>query len=152
MTNWSIDGVARDARCVKGLVIHHYRGREQLLSATGASLTAVRERSWLGALTGQGIADLDALWAALLQAASDGSARALLELRLAGIASASLSPSAATRLRGSLARALETTPDELPVASALEGILEGYLLALLGKTEAAQVRDAFFRYWLTYVG
>lgn len=152
LTKWSIDGVSREARCAKGLVIHYFRGRDQLLSAIGTALATDRGRSWLGALTGRGIADLDALWAALLLATVDGSARALLELRLAGTTSAVLSAPAATQLRAALARALETTPGELPVAAALEGIFEGYLLALLSGTEEALVREAFFRYWLTYVG
>ena len=152
LTRWSIDGVSREARCAKGLVIHYFRGRDQLLSAIGTALATDREKRWLGALTGNGIADLDALWATLLQATVDGTARALLELRLAGTSTASLPPTAASQLRTALARTLETTPGELPVAGALEGIFEGYLLALLSGTEEAPVREAFFRYWLTYVG
>ena len=151
LTNWSIDGCARRAHCAKGLVIHYFKGRAGLLEATAAELVRERARSWPGSIASGGVAGLDQLWERLVLDAGDGSARAIIELRLAGVAGASLLPADAITLQGTLARALETSLDHLPSPAALEPILEGYLLALIAGGGVDAVRNAFFGYWLSCV-
>lgn len=151
MTIWSIDSCARSARCAKGLVIHYFKGREGLLSASAKELVRRRAAAWREALRSAGIAGLDLLWVRLVADALDGSARAIIELRLAGVAGASLAPSDAARLQTLLGQALEAPLARLPSSAVLEPILEGYLLALIAGGEVEAVRNAFFGYWLSCV-
>ena len=116
-----------------------------------AALLAERWTNWAAALSGGGIGGLDTLWDRLNEEAKSPTARAILELRLAGVSGAALPPKDAAELRRLLARALDLPPDALPAAGVLEPLLEGYLLALLGGVPDEEVREAFFRYWLSYV-
>ncbi len=151
LTDWSIDACAKEAKCAKGLVLHHHRTKEQLLTTVARDLSAARWRAWRQALAAGDVSALDALWDRLAQEAADRSGRALIELRLAGYEGTLLGPKDATELARLLARALDVTVDELPVPEVLEPLLEGYLLALQRNASAEGVREAFFRYWLSYV-
>ena len=151
MTAWSIEGCAKEARCAKGLVLHHHRTKEQLLTTVARELSTARWDTWREALGAGDVSALDALWDRLLRAHADRSGRALIELRLAGYDGTLLDSAKATELARLLARALDLTPDELPEAAVLEPLLEGYLLALQRNAPAEGVREAFFRYWLSYV-
>ncbi len=151
LTGWSIDGCSKRAQCAKGLVLHYFKSKEALLGEIAASLLSERWTRWAAALSGGGIEGLDTLWDRLNEEAKRPSARAILELRLAGVAGAKLPPKETTELQRLLARALELPPDALPAAGVLEPLLEGYLLALLGGVPDEEVREAFFRYWLSYV-
>ena len=151
LTAWSIEGCAKEARCAKGLVLHHHRTKESLLTTVARDLSAARWRSWREALGAGDVSALDALWDRLTQEHRDRSAHALIELRLAGYDGTLLGPGEVVEFARLLARALDVTPDELPVADVLEPLLEGYLLALQRNASAEGVREAFFRYWLSYV-
>ena len=151
LTDWSIEACARRAHCVKGLVIHYFGSREALLRGSAAALTAERAERWRRSLRVAGIGALDLLWEDLAAAARDGSGRALLELRLAGVIGANLPPTDQQGNADGLARALEVASRELPIPAAIEPILEGYLIALIGGADQEGVREAFFRYWLSYV-
>ena len=151
LTAWSIEGCSRRARCAKGLVLHYFKSKEALFGAIAASLLAERWTKWAAALSGGGIGGLDTLWSRLTEEAKSPSARAILELRLAGVTGATLPPKETAELQRLLARALDLRPDDLPAAGVLEPLLEGYLLALLGGVPDEEVREAFFRYWLSYV-
>ena len=139
------------AKCAKGLVLHYFGSKEALLGTVARELIARREVEWRAPLSGEGIAALDALWSALAAEALEGRARAILELRLAGIPGASLSDAQVEGLRGALGRALAIEVAELPTSAALEGILEGYQLAVMGNDRSEETREAFYRYWLTYI-
>ena len=151
MTAWSIEECSRRARCAKGLVLHYFKSKEALLAATATALLADRWTNWAAALATGGIGGLDTLWDRLVAEMRPPTARAILELRLAGVEGALLPSARATELQRLLARALDLTPDELPAAGVLEPLLEGYLLALLGGVPEDEVKEAFFRYWLSYV-
>ena len=151
LTNWSIDACAQGAGCVKGLVIHYFKGREPLLAESAHALISERAERWRIALDAGGIGALDLLWDELVRAATDGSGRALLELRFAGTAGAGFTLAQATDLAERLARALDTPRDDLPAPAALGPILEGYILALMESADPEGVKEAFFRYWLTFV-
>ena len=151
LTDWSIQGCSTRAGCAKGLVLHYFATKEALLTSVASTLVADRWKEWSGAFSTAGIGGLDALWDRLTQEAETRRARALLELRLAGVDGAALSPVEAAELRRRLAGALEIPANELPVAGALEHLLEGYLLALLRGVPNDEVKEVFFRYWLSYV-
>ena len=151
LTDWSIERCSLRAQCAKGLVLHYFKSKEALLGAIATSFLAERWTKWAAALSGGGIEGLDTLWSRLSEEAKRPSARAILELRLAGIAGASLPPTATVELQRLLARALDLPPDELPATGVLEPLLEGYLLALLSGVPDEEVREAYFRYWLSYV-
>lgn len=151
LTAWSIEGCAKEARCAKGLVLHHHRTKELLLTTVARELSAARWNSWRTALQAGDVSALDALWDQLAQEHRDRSGRALIELRLAGYDGTLLGPAEATELTRLLARALDLTPADLPEAPVLEPLLEGYLLALQRNAPAEGVREAFFRYWLSYL-
>jgi len=151
LTKWSIDSCADRAHCVKGLVIHYFDSRAGLLAASARELGKARAATWRQLLGSGGVAALDRLWDALVVAATDGSGRALLELRFAGVPSAGLPAADTLPVADLLARALEVPRDDLPVPAAIEPILEGYLIALIAGAEPEGVREAFFRYWLTFV-
>ncbi len=151
LTDWSIEKCSLRARCAKGLVLHYFKSKEGLLGEIAASLLSERWTRWAAALTGDGIGGLDTLWSRLTEEAKSPSARAILELRLAGVTGATLPPKETAELQRLLARALDLRPDELPAAGVLEPLLEGYLLALLGGVAVEEVKEAFFRYWLSYV-
>ena len=114
-------------------------------------LSAARWEAWREALGAGDVSALDALWDRLLSAHADRSGRALVELRLAGYEGTLLGPAEASEFARLLARALDLTPEELPEATVLEPLLEGYLLALQRNASTEGVREAFFRYWLSYV-
>ena len=151
LTTWSIDGCARRARCAKGLAIHYFKGRDGLLKASAEELIRRRTISWRESISSGGITALDRLWDRLVDDARDGSARAIIELRLAGITGASLPPADAGQLLAALARALEAPLSQLPSAAILEPVLEGYLLALIAGGGVEEVRNAFFGYWLSCI-
>ena len=151
LTDWSIERCSKAAACAKGLVLHYFGTKAGLWAETASSFAADRAESWRAALSAEGIDGLDALWEALAAETRTGRASAILQLRLAGIGAAHLSPKDRHDLRSALARALSTRTETLPPASALEGVLEGYQLALLGNDDAEGVREAFFRYWISFV-
>ena len=151
LTKWSIDACAEGAGCVKGLVIHYFKGREALLAESARALVDERAERWRVALDAGGIGALDRLWDELVRAATDGSGRAILELRFAKTAGAGFTSTQATGLVERLARALGAPRDDLPAPTALGPILEGYILALMESADPEGVKEAFFRYWLTFV-
>ena len=151
LTKWSISGCAESANCAKGLVLHYFGSKEALLGAVANDLVERRATEWRAALSGEGVTALDALWLSLVTEAREGRVRGILELRFAGIPGASLSLSQVEALRGALGRALGTDVAELPTGASLEGILEGYQLALMKNDRPEETREAFYRYWLTYV-
>lgn len=151
LTDWSISKCADSARCAKGLVLHYFGSKESLLGAVAAELISRRATEWRAALSEEGVGALDALWSTLIAESGDGRARGILELRFAGIPGATLSTTQVDSLRSALGRALGAESADLPSSVALEGILEGYQLAVMKHERLEEIREAFYRYWLTYV-
>ena len=79
----SLDRVAREAGCAKGLVNYHFRTKGDLLAAVAARLAARRRERLLTAAQGVGAAALDGLWDSVRKAAASGeSARITAERSL----------------------------------------------------------------------
>jgi AcrR family transcriptional regulator len=151
LTDWSIEGAARQAGCAKGLVLHYVGTKQALLDAVAVELSDRRAERWLAALRAPGIEGIEGLWRALAEETESGAARALIELRLSGVAGTTLSTERSTSLANAIAGALERPGDLLPPPATLEPILEGYALALLAGAPADEVREAFLGYWVSFL-
>jgi AcrR family transcriptional regulator len=151
LTNWSIEGAARQAGCAKGLVLHYFGSKRDLLHAVALDLSARRSERWRSALQSPGIEGIESLWRAIAEETTSGAARALIELRLSGVEGTALSIERSRGLAVAIAGALERRVDLLPPPATLEPILEGYALALLAGTSADEVREAFLGYWISFL-
>jgi AcrR family transcriptional regulator len=151
LTAWSIEGCSQRARCAKGLVLHYFGSKRELLDAAALELSTRRAERWRSALSSAGIEGIEALWRGIADEAVTGAARALIELRLSGAAGTTMSPDRARSLAKAIATALERSVDLLPPPATLEPILEGYALALLGGAPADEVREAFLGYWISFL-
>lgn len=151
LTTWSIEGAARQAQCAKGLVLHYFGSKRDLLTAVARELSTRRADRWLAALRSPGIEGLEALWRAIAEEVGSGSARALIELRLSGLDGTTLPADRARALVSGVAAALERPVELLPPPGTLEPILEGYALALLAGASADEAREAFLGYWVSFL-
>lgn len=78
----TIDVVAREADCAKGLVHYHYRTKEDLLAAAADALMAASERRWAGALQAPTFeAAIRQTWSVVVAEASEGVPLAWASLR-----------------------------------------------------------------------
>ena len=151
LRGWSVDRVAREAGCAKGLVHYHHGTKENLLQAVAARLEAAHWQLRFDALKRTKGADaLDGLWQALNSEVASGEWAAILSLRgLAGVAVGSTNDAPVLgRLAASLATALdipEPSPDEARLVAAA---LDGFQLLLHQGTDPAAAREAYHRLWL----
>lgn len=76
---FTLDGVARRAGVVKGLLLYHFGSRNRLLRAAAARIATQRRAAFASA------SDLDGCWEELRRQAEDGTARAWLGLCAAGL-------------------------------------------------------------------
>jgi AcrR family transcriptional regulator len=151
LTDWSIEGAARQARCAKGLVLHYFGSKRELLHAVALDLSARRAERWRSALQSPGIEGIEAIWRAIAEEVGNGTARALIELRLSGVEGTAIPAERARALATGIASALERLVELLPPPATLEPILEGYALALLAGAPADEVREAFLGYWVSFL-
>ncbi|MEO8200039.1 MAG: TetR family transcriptional regulator, partial [Gemmatimonadota bacterium] len=59
---WTIEDVALEANCAKGLVNYHYKTKTRLLAQVAESLVDDRFERRVTALRNEGAAALDSLW------------------------------------------------------------------------------------------
>lgn len=152
LTGWTMAEVAREAGCAKGLVHYHFKTKATLLRDVAATMKESRTEARIGALSGEGTAALDSLWAVLKRETASGEFRTWLgllaldqkELReiLQQHAGPGLGKAAAEAL------ALPVVPPD----GFLEAILDGFQIALLGSADPAGLRDAYDRFWLGLLG
>ena len=127
---FTLEGVARRAGVVKGLVLYHYGSRGRLLRAAAAQLVSERAAGIEGALAkGPGTVAVDACWHELRRQAEDGTARAWLGVCSAGLIDQSDS---GTALEG----------------AARQAVLDGCAVALAAGAPLADLRDAYHALWL----
>ncbi len=147
---WTIEDVAREANCAKGLVNYHYKTKIQLLARVGESLRDDRLERRLVALRNEGTAALDSLWNVLQAEVRTGELAAWLAL------SASLEPSIQQALRTPSARDAELERaaartlgiSDRALGQLLETVLTGFQIALLHDHDVAAVHEAYHRFWL----
>lgn len=78
----TVDEVAQEAKCAKGLVLYHFKSRRGLLEAVLSSLVAERETTWTQAFQeplAEGV--VDRTWALLTDESKKGIHLALAQLR-----------------------------------------------------------------------
>ncbi len=150
LAEWTIEDVAREARCAKGLVNYHYKSKARLLSLVGSSLRDDRLKRRLKALGGEGAAALDSLWNVLMAEVRTGELAAWLALgALAdntikeGLRS---SPEHIAQLESAASRAFGISESNL--GSLMDSVLTGFQIALLYQHDESSVREAYHRFWL----
>jgi AcrR family transcriptional regulator len=126
---FTLEGVARRAGVVKGLVLYHYGSRARLLRSAAAELAGERRTALTSALARGGTVAVDACWEELRRQAEDGTARAWL-----GLCAAGLIPAPAT------AAGFE--------AAARQAVLDGCAAALAAGAPLVDLRDAYHALWL----
>ena len=150
LTAWTIEDVAREARCAKGLVNYHYKTKANLLAQVGESLREDRIGRRLAALDNEGATALDALWNTLAAEVRSGELAAWLSL--------SALPDQAVhhglRSQERELRALEAAANRAfgvsdpSMGQLLDSVLTGFQIALLNGHEDQVVREAYHRFWL----
>lgn len=127
---FTLDGVARRAGVVKGLVLYHYESRGRLLRMAAAEVANQRAEGLAGALArGAGTKGVDACWEELRRQVEDGTARAWLGLCAAGLIER---PGGEAGFEG----------------AARQAVLDGCTAALAAGAPLADVRDAYHALWL----
>lgn len=148
---WSVELVAREAGCAKGLVHYHHGTKRALLQAVATGLESTHWQRRLDALAAsQGAKALDALWQALAAEVASGEWEAVLSLRTEPdfIPPYTDDAPARERFAASLATALDLptpAPDELRLVTAA---LDGLQLALHRGADPVPLREAYHRLWL----
>lgn len=149
LDGWSIQQVANGARCAKGLVIHYFGTKPRLLSESAARLGQTRTAERLRVAAVRGMAGLDGLWTVLTEQAASGSSRAALALASHGFVTRA--PDDAAELHAALARCLGVPVESLAEPLAVTAVLDGIELQLVHGVDAAEVRAAFDRLWLSLI-
>jgi AcrR family transcriptional regulator len=151
LRRWSVDLVATEAGCAKGLVHYHHKTKQALLQAVAARLeSAHRHRRVEAIASSRGAHALDALWQALTAEVASGEWQALLSLRSEPGFNADPEDDDAglERLSASLVKALDLprlSADEVRLVAAA---LDGLQLALSRRADPASLLEAYHRLWL----
>lgn len=149
LQTWSVDRVAAEAGCAKGLVPYHYGSKKKLLAAVAANLQRERAARRLAALDGSGAEALDRLWDTLLGEIGSGewSAWAAL-IAEPGIPLPPPNPAQSAALAAAIGAALGIPSLGLDEARLADAALDGFQVALhLGASEES-VHEAYHRLWL----
>ena len=151
LRGWSVEVVAREAGCAKGLVHYHHGTKRALLREVAGRLEAAHWQRRLDALAGSRDAQaLDALWRALTTEVASGEWGAILSLRSEPefLAEPTDNTPALRRLAASLATALGLPPPSVDEVRLITAALDGIQLALHSGGDAASLREAYHRLWL----
>jgi len=150
LAGWSVDLVAAEAGCAKGLVHYHHGSKKALLGAVAARLERERQARRLTALSGTGAAALDRLWNTLEDEVRKGAWAAWAALVAEpGIASPVEAPVDLAALGAAVSRALEVPPLDPDAARLVASALDGFQLALARGTPPDAVLEAYHRLWLS---
>jgi AcrR family transcriptional regulator len=147
---WTIEDVAHEAQCAKGLVNYHYKTKANLLAQVGESLREDRIARRLAAMENEGATALDALWNTLTAELRSGELAAWLSLT----ALPDQAVHQGLRLREAELRNLEDAANRAFGASdsalgqLMDSVLTGFQIALLNGHDDQVVREAYHRFWL----
>jgi AcrR family transcriptional regulator len=153
LPGWTMERVAREAECAKGLVHYHFRTKTELLALVAASLRRERAARRTEAFRARGAAALDALWQVLEREVSTGEAAAWLSLAAqpdAAVREALLATGEELdRLGAAAGASLGTTELSEPALRMLMAAIDGLELPLVLGESPDPVREAYDRLWLT---
>jgi AcrR family transcriptional regulator len=155
LNGWTVEAVAQDAGCAKGLVNYHFGTKDTLLARVRERLEFDRRESRLAALdAAAGTAALDRLWQVLDAEVTTGAFGAWADLvRHFGPATSGTYRSDDLRLVAAVARALGLAESELMVFAPLIGpALDAFQLRLLQGEPPARAREGYDRLWVGVLG
>lgn len=160
LNGWTVDAVARDAGCAKGLINYHYRSKTDLLRQAAESLRDERWRSRLRTLAGTAggggaAAMLDGLWTVLVEEVRSGRFAAWLCLVSAGDplrSAAANPPDQVQALVSALGKTFEMGGRLTSKAGPIEAELDGLQLRLLMGARPVEVEEDYHRFWLAVIG
>ena len=153
LAGWTMERVAREAECAKGLVHYHFRTKTELLAVVAASIRRARADRRVEAFRSRGAAALDALWQVLVAEVASGEAAAWLSL--ASLPERSVrdallaSREELDRLGAAAGGSLDTAELSEPALRMLMAALDGLQLPLVLGEAPDPVREAYDRLWLT---
>lgn len=150
LAGWTIDEVATDAHCAKGLVLYHFQTKQALLDRSAEGLVAGIHEERIQALGGgAGPAGLDRLWRALVLEVESGRFAASMSLRAMGLPTGAAASHEG--LRAAVATSLDVAPEVLAEGVAIAAMLDGLALQLLARRPEDQVREAYDQLWVSMV-
>gem|GEM_PF-5905639 len=141
LMGWSLDTVATQADCTKGLILYHYRTKHGLLAATANRLNQEAVTRRLAALDRSGPGVLDHLFDAVVSEVESGWFMARMSLLATGLFPSPTAPLVAARLAVALGVDLENQ-------QAIEAMLDGLSMQLVRGADVATVREAYDQLWL----
>lgn len=148
LTDWTIEQVAATASCAKGLVLYHFKTKNDLLFRVATEVAEDRLKRRISALSVGGTEAIDRLWEVL----SDDVRRGVFGLWLSLVSSgrsrgpASITSDHRQRLSDQTRRSFPVTNGDSLLD--LHDILTGFELALLQGRDREAVRESYDRYWL----
>lgn len=149
LTSWTVEDVSRRAGCAKGLVLYHFKTKDQLLLALA---DAVRQRSvasYLEALDRPPLEAIERLWQVLVTEARDGTAALRMSLLGDARTRAAIAPTEVERqaLSAAIGRAFSVAASD-PLVIALPASWVGFQVQILEGAAPTAVRDGFDAFWL----
>ncbi|GBD32061.1 MAG: hypothetical protein KatS3mg081_2223 [Gemmatimonadales bacterium] len=154
----TVEAVAREARCAKGLVHYHFKTKTRLLAAVAEDLGATRREEWIAALSAADAkAAIQNSWALLSREARDGTLKAWSALAFSGELTGQTVKREAERFAaalsealGSFLRTLDLDPT-VPVSEMgglLAAVVHGVGLELQAGGDSAHLEAIYAAAWL----
>ena len=152
LAGWTVERVAREAGCAKGLVHYHFETKWQVLGLVAAALRKERMARRAGAFSRSGTEALDALWEVLTAETASGECAAWFALATVQDRTVhdALPATGDDLRRVAAAMAAALSLPELPIARlrVVLSTLDGMQLPLLLGDDTEAVREVYDRYWL----
>jgi AcrR family transcriptional regulator len=149
LQGWSVDLVAAEAGCAKGLIHYHHGSKRALLNRVAGRLHDERQTRRLTALTGSGAEGLDRLWSTLEGEVRTGAWAAWAALAAApGIAGPTETAAEIVAFGSAVGRTLDLPGLRSEEARLAISALDGFQLALARGAPTEAVREAYHRLWL----
>lgn len=149
LQQWTVDRVAAEAGCAKGLIAYHHGSKKSLLAAVAARLRIERQAEWLAAIQGSGATALDRLWDALVEEVRTGRWSASVALSVEpGVETPPDSAEDLAALGAGISRVLEIPVLPAEEARLVGSALGGFQAALHAGAPEGAVREAYHRLWL----
>ena len=145
---WTLDEVAREARCAKGLVVYHHGSKTNLLRQSAATIEADIGQARLAGLDQPD--PLDGLWQSVLGGIASGRFRARTALRAAAFGTQA-ADHRGEPIRRAAAVALDIPFEALAAETALRAMLDGLSLQLLDGVPEESVKASYDQLWVTMI-
>lgn len=150
IAQWTVDQVAAEAGCAKGLVLYHFKSKDALLVRVAERVHEnLRSRRFSALGSAKGAASLDRLWAAMVSDVKSG--EFALWLGLLGDSktrkAASHTGEDDRQLVAGAAQAMGIATESAALGL-ISPALDGFALALVQGRNEADVREGYDEFWL----